>query len=53
MALKLNVPGMKAPEPTATPEPTAAPEPTATPLPTAAPTQAPARMRLQMPESSL
>lgn len=37
MALKLNVPGMKAPEPTATPEPTAAPEPTATPLPTAAP----------------
>lgn len=27
MALKLNVPGMKAPEPTATPEPTAAPEP--------------------------
>ena len=42
MALKLNVPGMKAPEPTATPEPTAAPEPTATPLPTAAPTQAPA-----------
>lgn len=43
MALKLNVPGMKAPEPTATPEPTAAPEPTATPLPTAAPTQAPAQ----------
>ena len=37
MALKLNVPVMKAPEPTATPEPTAAPEPTATPLPTAAP----------------
>lgn len=27
MALKLNVPGMKAPEPTATPEPTAAPAP--------------------------
>lgn len=41
MALKLNVPGMKAPEPTATPEPTAAPEPTATPLPTAAPTPEP------------
>lgn len=41
MALKLNVPGMKAPEPTATPEPTAAPEPTATPEPTAAPTPEP------------
>ena len=51
MALKLNVPGMKAPEPTATPEPTAAPEPTATPLPTAAPTQAPAQNEIT--ESSL
>ena len=41
MALKLNVPGMKAPEPTVSPEPTEAPVETPAPTVTPAPTETP------------